>query len=128
LISLTCRDSCYSDDSLKLLSQRSPSLQMLELNQTEITDYGLHCLSGMRELRVLVVNMCEKVSDIGMTSILDGCKKLESVRIGHLENRPGVQEFIFRKQLTKLVFFKSSETPAPWNNLFGMRWNPEHFD
>jgi len=123
MISITCNNCCRHDSCLKLISKRCPALQLLDLNQTEITDYGLQYLTKMNELLILRIQMCTTITDIGMMYLVTGSKSLRHLNAIGMESRKSFQEFTCgTRQLNVKISSQLADIPKPWKDLFAIPW------
>jgi len=88
LLTLTANDSPnISDTGVLALSQYCPDLDYLDISRRDmtfkVTDVGLLAL-GQRSasLRVLKVNGCDHITDVGLSWLAAGCKGLEELDFG----------------------------------------------
>jgi len=93
--------------------------------QSDVTDFGMKCIGdSMKELRCFVLLSCLRVTDIGITSVLDGCKKLEYISTNSWRSSVLSNVSYGNVDSDKLSFATSGDdVPLEWRNIFACNWN-----
>eukprot|EP00250_Pteridium_aquilinum_P013380 c21308_g1_i1 orf=418-1977(+) len=87
---MICRNSGNWDSLLSIITEHVPSLVELHMERLKLTDKGLQAVSRCTQLEVLYVVKTPECTNLGLSAIADGCKRLRKLHIdGWKSNRIG---------------------------------------
>ncbi|KAI7890812.1 uncharacterized protein EV154DRAFT_510266 [Mucor mucedo] len=72
-----------TDNTIRHIVRFCPHLTSLNLSDSQlITDEGLRCLAGYSSIKVLILQNCRKITDIGLSYLKSACHQLETLHLG----------------------------------------------
>lgn len=72
-----------TDCTIRHIVRFCPQLTNLNLSDCQlITDEGLRCLAGYSSIKVLILQNCRKITDIGLSHLKNTCHRLETLHLG----------------------------------------------
>lgn len=72
-----------TDCTIRHIVRFCPHLTNLNLSDCQlITDEGLRCLAGYSSIKVLVLQNCRKITDVGLSYLKSTCHSLETLHLG----------------------------------------------
>lgn len=95
----------------------SPSLQVLVLRSSALTDSDVKAISRLPSLKHLEIQHNAKVTDRGIASLLS-LKHLQTLRIQKCGITPAVTDVLAKMQLARLTIYCSGWTKAEIDNLY----------
>jgi len=92
------------DAAVAVLSRSALVLKQLNLTGCRlITDRGCNDIGRLRRLEQLELELCNKVSDLGVQSIARGCQQLKQLNLGGTKNLTNVSVQILADHCTNLT-------------------------
>ena len=95
-----------TEKGLKVIAQRLPNLEVLEISETGCTDLALHHIGrGLTKLKRLNLSRCHQISNSGAETIADCLMELEWLHLGECKQLTdsGLRGFHKLKKLRHLV-------------------------